>query len=68
MRNEKGEQLGLLSILKRRGHKHLGDGGHELRKICHDSGHGASNEQRLEEGSYSDKCCLTYVLNNEPDF
>ena len=68
MRNEKGEQLGLVSILKRRGHKHLNDGGHELNKICYDCKHGASKELRLEQANYSEKCCLTYVLNNEPDF
>lgn len=68
MRNEKGEQLGLVSILRRRGHKHLSDGGCELSKICYDCKAGVSKETRLEEGSFNEKCCLTFVLSNEPDF
>jgi DDE superfamily endonuclease len=68
LRNEKDEQLGLLSILKHRGNKHLSIGGHELRKICYDCEHGTPKEQLIKEGTYDEKCCLTHVLSNEPDF
>ena len=64
----RNEQIGLLSILKRRGQKHLSVGGHELKKICYDCEHGISKEQLIEEGTYDEKCCLTHVLSNEPDF
>ena len=59
LRNEKGEQLGLMSILKRRGSKHLNHGGCELDKICNECKHGISKETRLAEGTYNEKCCLT---------
>ena len=68
LRNEKGGQLGLVSILKHRGNKHLNDGGCELNKICNHCKHGISIETRLAEGTHNEKCCLTYVLSNEPDF
>ena len=67
LRNEKGEQLGPMSILKRRGNKHLNRGGCELNKICNECKHGVSKETRLAEGTYNEKCCLTCVLSTEPD-
>lgn len=67
MRNQKGEQLGLVSILKARGQRHLSQGGHELNKICGYCKSGVSRETRIEEGMNDEKCCLTYVLSEEPD-
>ena len=68
MRNEKGEQLGLVSILKARGSKHLSVGGHELNKVCGFCKAGISREARIEDGVNDERCCLTYVLSQEPDF
>ena len=34
MQNDKGVQKGMRTILMERGNKHLGFGGHELKKIC----------------------------------
>lgn len=62
MRNEKGEQLGLLSILKARGRKDLSIGGHELNKQCHGCRLGLTTDV------VGEKCCLSKVLSEEPDF
>ena len=62
MRNEKGEQLGLLNILKARGRKDLSVGGHELNKQCHGCRLGLTVDE------LGMKCCLRKVLSEEPDF
>jgi hypothetical protein len=62
MRNEKDEQLGLLSILKARDRKDLSVGGHELNKQCNGCRLGLTVDE------VGEKCCLTKVLSKEPDF
>ena len=62
MRNEKGEQLGLLSILKARGRKDLSVGGHELNKQCHGCRLGLTVDE------VGKRCCLSKVFSEEPDF
>ena len=62
MQNEKDEQLGLLSILIARDRKDLSDGGHELNKQCHGCRLGLTADE------FGQKCCLSKVLSEEPDF
>lgn len=68
MQHDDGVQKGLLTILKERGKEKSG-GGHVLNKIC------LGCEQRNARvdpdtglSIRSDKCCLYYVLSQEPDF
>ena len=62
MRSEKGEQLGLLRILKARDRKDLCVGGHELNKQCNGCRLGLTVDE------VGEKCCLMKVLPEEPDF
>jgi hypothetical protein len=62
MRNEKDEQLGLLSILKARDRKDLSVGGHRLNKQCNGCRLGLTVDE------VGEKCCSTKVLSEEPDF
>jgi hypothetical protein len=66
-----GKQKGVKQILIERGNKHKNDQCHVLNLQCNWCKGKVTNAERqkgIEEGYINRKCCMSYVLANEPDF